>query len=84
MYDISLIEDVKEFKNGSDNIYELRNRYQTICKVIKNRTKEKLDILYFLLHHKIIDKKVYDELLGRVKSDCKISFLYLMGMVNLD
>lgn len=45
MYDKILMQDVVNFKRGSDNIYELQNRYKWIGKVIQNRTKDKINIL---------------------------------------
>lgn len=84
MYDVCLMEDLKEFKKGSDNIYELRFRYETIYKIIKNRTIEKVNILKLLLSEKIIDDEFYAELSERVRSDYNTSHLYLMGLVSLD
>lgn len=84
MYDVCLMEDLKEFKRGSDNIYELQYRYETIYKIIKNRTIEKVNILKLLLSHKIIDEEFYTELSERVKSDYNTSHLYLLGLVSLD
>lgn len=52
MYDLSLMEDLKEFKRGSKSIYELRFRYNNIFRIIKNRTIEKLNVLELLLSNK--------------------------------
>lgn len=84
MYDLSLMEDLKEFKRGSESIYELRFRYNNIFRIIKNRTIEKLNVLELLLSEKIIDDEFYEELSERVKSDYNTSHLYLMGLVSLD
>lgn len=84
MYDVCLMNDLKEFKRGSDNIYELQFRYETIYKIIKNRTLEKVNLLKLLLSEKIIDDEFYEELSERVRSDYNISHLYLMGLVSLD
>lgn len=84
MYDVCLMNDLKEFKKGSDNIYELQYRYETIYKIIRNRTIEKVNILKLLLSEKIIDEEFYTELSNRVRSDYNTSRLYLMGLVSLD
>lgn len=84
MYDLSLKEDLKEFKRGSESIYELRFRYNNIFRIIKNRTIEKLNVLELLLSNKIIDEEFYAELSERVKSDYNTSHLYLIGLASLD
>ena len=83
MYDVILLEDLKSFKTGTDNIYELQNRYRDIIKIIKNRTKDKLYFLQLIQEYNIVDTNVYNELLERVQSDYRLSFLYLIGRVQL-
>ena len=83
MYDVILLEDLKSFKTGTDNIYELQNRYRDIIKIIKNRTKDKLYFLQLMQEYNIVDTDVYNELLERVQSDYRLSFLYLIGRVQL-
>ena len=83
MYDPILLEDLKSFKTGTDNIYELQNRYRDIIKIIKNRTKDKLYFLQLMQEYNIVDTNVYNELLERVQSDYRLSFLYLIGRVQL-
>ena len=83
MYDPILLEDLKSFKTGTDNIYELQNRYRDIIKIIKNRTKDKLYFLQLIQEYNIVDTNVYNELLERVQSDYRLSFLYLIGRVQL-
>ena len=83
MYDVILLEDLKSFKKGSDNIYELEYRYRNIIKIIKNRTKDKLYFLQLIQEYNIVDTNVYNELLERVQSDYRLSFLYLIGRVQL-
>lgn len=84
MYDRYLLEDLKGFKQGSDNIYELQYRYETIYKIIRNRTLEKVNILKYLLSNNFIDRELYNELLNRAKSDYKKSHLYLIGLITLE
>ena len=83
MYDPILLEDLKSFKTGTDNIYELQNRYRDIIKIIKNRTKDKLYFLQLMQEYNIVDTDVYNELLERVQYDYKLSFLYLIGKAQL-
>ena len=83
MYDVILLEDLKSFKTGADNIYELQNRYRDIIKIIKSRTKDKLYFLQLIQEYNKIDTDLYNELLERVKSDYRLSFLYLIGMAQL-
>ena len=83
MYDVILLEDLKSFKTGADNIYELQNRYRDIIKIIKNRTKDKLYLLHLMKEYNFVDIDVYNELLKRVQYDYKSSLLYLIGRVQL-
>ena len=82
MYDKILMQDVIDFKRGSDNIYDIQYRYKWIAKVIKNRTKEKIDILKMYLGNNTITQEEYDEYFERAKSDYKTSFLYVMGLIT--
>lgn len=84
MYDLCLLEDLKEFKQGSENIYDLQYRYRNMVKIIKNRTKEKVNILRYLLSNNFIDIEFYSELLNRTKSDYKKSLLFVFGIVSLE
>lgn len=81
MFDKFLLEDLKEFKLGADNIYDLQFRYANIRKIIKNRTKEKMNLLKLFLDYKIINTDDYNELFNRIQSDYKISYLYIMGFI---
>ena len=83
MYDVILLENLKSFKAGADNIYELQNRYRDIIKIIKNRTKDKLYLLHLMKEYNFVDTDVYNELLKRVQYDYKSSLLYLIGRVQL-
>ena len=81
MYDKFLLEDLKDFKVGADNIYNLQFRYSEIIKIVKNRTKEKLNLLKLFLDYKIIDYDIYKELVARVEYDYKYACLYIMGFI---
>ena len=83
MYDLILRDDLKNFKRGADNIYNLKARYRDIIKIIKNRTKNKLYFLQLMQEYNIVDTNVYNELLVRVQSDYRLSFLYLIGRAQL-
>lgn len=82
MFDRCLLEDLKEFKYGSDSIYELESRYENIRKIVVNRTKEKINLLKLWLSYKIINDDMYNELMQRVESDYKISNLYIIGFIT--
>lgn len=82
MYDKILLEDLKDFKRGSENIYDLQFKYAEIRKIIANRTNEKVNLLKLFLYYEIIDADCYDELLERIRSDYKYSQLYLMGYIQ--
>ena len=85
MFDKFLLEDLRYFKTGSENIYDLQNRYVNIKKIIVNRTKEKQNMLKLFLDYKIIDTKFYNELFERVQSDYRCAYLYIMGLIpNLE
>lgn len=81
LFDKILMQDLKDFKLGADNIYDLQYRYANIKKIIKNRTKEKMNLLKLFLDYKIINADDYNELFNRVQSDYKISHLYIMGFI---
>ena len=82
LFDKILMQDLKEFKAGSDNIYDLQFRYANIRKIIVNRTKEKFNLLNLFLDYKIIDEEYYNELLERVQIDYRYAYLYLMGIIT--
>ena len=82
MYDKSLKADLQDFRlSGLDNIYTLGEEYNNIRKIVKNRTREKIDFLNYLTNNNIIDKDLQQELLGRVQNDFRLAQLYLMGLV---
>lgn len=83
MYDVDLLEDLKEYKKGLDNIYEYEYMYKLAQKVIKCRTKDKIYILDMLLTASLIDKAVYEELYNRVQSDYRRSYKYLFGFCQI-
>jgi intein/homing endonuclease len=82
LYDQSLLQDVKGFKQGAENFYEIEYRYKNINRIIENRTKEKMYFLNYILKHHIIDCNFYRELVNIVKSDYKISKLYVLGLIS--
>lgn len=81
LFDKYLLEDLKNFKTGSENIYDLQYRYVNIRKIIKNRTNEKLNLIKLFLDYKIIDTKFYNELFERVQNDYRYACLYIMGLI---
>lgn len=82
MYDKSLKADLQDFRlSGLDNIYTLGEEYNNIRKIVKNRTREKIDFLNYLTNNNIIDKDLQQELQERVQNDYKLAQLYLMGLV---
>ena len=82
MYDKSLMQDLKEFKIGAYTIDDIQYRYENINKIVKNRTKEKMDFLKYMIEINVINNELYEELVSRVESDYKISNLYIMGMIS--
>lgn len=81
LFDKFLLEDLKEFKTGSESIYDLQLRYADIWKIIVNRTKEKFNLLKLFLDYNIIDDENYNELFARVEYDFKYACLYIMGLI---
>ena len=82
LYDKCLKADLQDFRlSGIDNIYTLGEEYNNIRKIVKNRTREKIDFLNYLTNNNIIDKDLQQELLGRVQNDFRLAQLYLMGLV---
>ena len=52
-------------------------------KIIKCRTKDKIEFLNFLLAYNVIDDGLSQELSERAKSDFKKSNLYLLGLCQI-
>ena len=63
-------------------VYTLGEEYNNIRKIVKNRTREKIDFLNYLTNNNIIDKDLRQELQERVQNDFKLAQLYLMGIVT--
>ncbi len=82
LFDKILMQDLKDFKLGVNNIYNLQFRYSEIIKVVKNRTQEKLNLLKLFLEYQIINKENYQELNARVEYDYKYAYLYIMGLIQ--
>ena len=78
LFDKILMQDLKDFKLGVNNIYNLQFRYSEIIKVVKNRTQEKLNLLKLFLEYQIINKENYQELNARVEYDYQYACLYIM------
>ena len=76
------MQDLKDFKIGVDNIYNLQFRYSEIIRVVKNRIQEKLNLLKLFLEYQIINKENYQELNARVEYDYKYACLYIMGLIQ--
>ena len=72
------MQDLKDFKIGVDNIYNLQFRYSEIIRVVKNRTQEKLNLLKLFLEYQIINEENYQELKARGEYDYKYACLYIM------
>lgn len=84
MFDLKLLEDVRTFKTGSDNIFELEERYAEIKKIIKNRTKEKIIFLNYVLESNIVDYDTYRKFLKIALSDYKESKLIIAGLISVE
>ncbi len=79
-FDEILKQDLIRFKS-KDNIYEIEN--SNIHSIIRNRTRDKLYLLQVLLNEDIIDTDYYNELYYRIKSDFKMSHLYILGLCKI-
>ena len=84
MFDLKLLEDVRTFKIGSDNIFELEERYAEIKKIIKNRTKEKIIFLNYVLESNIVDYDTYRKFLKIALSDYKESKLIIASLISVE
>ena len=81
MYDTDLKEDLLSL----NKIYNAENQIfyrNEMFKIIKCRTRDKIDLINFLLQNNVIDYDFYVELAERAKSDCRIANLYLMGFCS--
>ena len=82
MYDKMLMQDILDFKTGADNIYEMKYRYANIQKSIKRRTYDKKWFAEYLMVNNLINLKIYNELIRRVKSDYTKSLQFVMGFIT--
>ena len=82
MFDKILMQDLKDFKQGADNIYNLQFRYVEIIKIVKNRTKEKTNLIKLFLEYSIINEEMHKELLARVEYDYRYAYLYIRGLIQ--
>ena len=84
MFDLKLLEDVKNFKIGADNIFEIGARYNEIKKIIKNRTKEKIVFLNYVLENNIVDYYTYKVFLKIALRDYIESKLVVAGLISVE
>lgn len=83
MYDMILREDLLNLNKGAYTIEDVNFRNTEMKKIIKCRTKDKIEFLNFLLSYNVIDYDFYQELLERAKNDFKKANLYLMGLCSI-
>lgn len=83
MYDMILREDLLNLNKGAYTIEDVNFRNTEMKKIIKCRTKDKIEFLKFLLSYNVIDDGFYQELLEKAKSDFKKSNLYLLGLCQI-
>lgn len=81
MYDVILKNDLLNFRKA-ENIDSLKFNRKEMQKIIKCRTRDKIDLVNFLLLYNAIDYECYKELLERTKSDFRKANLYLMGLCS--
>ena len=82
MFDRRLKNDIEECLSGSENCWQSEYKRQEAMMIIKNRTKEKLTLLEYLLTNTIISQDEYEHLLWITRKDQAESQLYLWGFVN--
>ena len=82
MYDVMLMEDVKNYKIGAHTYLDREERIKDIKKIITTRTKDKIWLLNYALKEKIINQQIYNECYDRAIYDFKISHLYIMGQIT--
>lgn len=82
MYDVVLRDDLLNL-NKADNINNLTFNHKEMIKIIKNRTRDKISLINFLVSYNLIDDDCYRELLQRTENDYKKANLYLMGLCNI-
>ena len=81
MFDIVLRDDLIEFRKGTGNINDVKDRYLNMKKIIVCRTRDKIYLIQLLLKNNIINKEYYEELYFRAENDYRLAQLYLMGLV---
>lgn len=83
MYDTVLRDDLLNLNKGAYTINDIEYNNIEMKKIIKCRTRDKIDLLNLLLTHKIIDYDYYKELLQIVESDFRMGNLYLLGQCQI-
>ena len=83
MYDLILLDDLRSYRHRLDNIYEINSRHKYMMKVIKCRTKDKLDHISWAYTENLINETQYNRFKEMIKSDYKNAMLYISGKLNI-
>ena len=81
MYDVTLLQDLKDYKKGLDNINDVDSRYNEMRKYIQCRTYDKFYILRWLYNTSKMDLYQYNEYVKMVNDDYFKSIKYIMGLL---
>lgn len=83
MFDRVLLEEIRDFRKGIDNIYVLKYKHNEINKIIENRTKDKIWFIQNMGAKVIADSHQYKNFMQMIKSDYIRSKLYINGLVSI-
>jgi hypothetical protein len=83
MYDTVLRDDLLNLRKGAYTIDTVQYNNAEMKKIIKCRTRDKIDLLNLLLAYKVIDYDYYKELIQIVENDFKMGYLYLLGQCQI-
>ena len=83
MFDIGLKEELLSLKKSNTNINNLFYINNKMRQIIKCRTKDKIDLLNYLLNNNLIDLEKYKEYCQYIKHDFIAANNYILGWGNI-
>lgn len=83
MFDEEMRKDLLEMNKGVSDITTANYVRDNMRKIIKRRTREKIDLLNLLLQYNAIDIDCYTEMMQRAEYDYRKGQLYLIGSFTI-
>lgn len=82
MNDKILLEDLVSYQLGTGNINDYTYRVNSIKKIVRNRTSDKIWLLNYMLQNSIIDMDYYQQLMILVRNDYILSQYCILNLIS--